>query len=299
MDDDMPTGARAMPPPRTHETRRVESPPLDEEDDPATPQEIIDVPPQLARQARPTPLGIRARHPNAPRMVNTQAPTSRSADVLAQANAPAAELDEADTRQRTRKAPAAARARRRRRCSRSPAPSFLDDARSRRCRRARRTPPQQPRPPSQKVQPLARTPPPSSSAAATVQLPPGEPDEPARRRAQAVAAPVVRGADAHPARRSRRRSTPAASSPASSDPDANSALSSLPLGEPGAELRKPSRAGVYVALAILGLVVVGAVAAISVRRLDAATAAAPSASCRSRRAPRCASTASAARSRRR
>jgi hypothetical protein len=51
--------------------------------------------------------------------------------------------------------------------------------------------------------------------------------------------------------------------PGLEDPDANSALSSLPLGEPGAELRKPNRAGVYVALAILGLIVVGAVAAIS------------------------------------
>ena len=40
-----------------------------------------------------------------------------------------------------------------------------------------------------------------------------------------------------------------------------SALSSLPLGE-GGTLGKPSRSGVYIALAILGLVAIGAVAAV-------------------------------------
>jgi len=277
-DDDMPTGARAMPPVRPHETRRVEAPKLDEEDE-ETPQEIMDVPPQLARQSKPTPLGIRPRHPNAPRVVNTQAPTepmvsppqgtltspqsSGGRTVLAQANAPAAALDEADTRARTRKAP-----------PRPPSPvplppssqGFLGaepeptvSARP----QAMASAGQQPRPPSQKVQPLAPPPPSLPSAASTVQLPPSEnPLGPAR------AAHKSSQRLSFPASEEPTRIPPAQPPPIDSGrfipglEDNDSALSSLPLGEAG-ELRKQSKAGIFVGLAILGVVVIGAIAAIT------------------------------------
>ena len=284
-DDDMPTGAREMPPVRPHETRRVEAPiggmpALDDEEDDATPQEILDAPPQLARQAKPTPLGIRARHPNAPRPVNTQAPTEPMPQVLAQAklaqaklaqaNAPAAALDEADTRQRTRKATQPARPPSQKVQPISPAAppppqSFRDDEPEPTVAARPQTAGQQPRPPSQKVQALA-PPMPAPSAAATVQLPPSEnplgPARPALKPSQRLSFPTsdepTRIPPAQPPPIDSGRFVPGLELGG----DGDSALSSLPLGEPG-ELRKPNRSGIWIGLAILGVVVIGAIAAIT------------------------------------
>jgi serine/threonine-protein kinase len=274
-EDDQPTGARAMPPPRAHETRRVESPAaLDDDDDPQTPQEIIDAPPSLARQAKPTPLGIRPRHPNAPRVVNTQAPTEPLPPVVAQPNAPAAALDEADTRERTRKAPARAQnamAQQARPPSQKVQPlapvtpslaGFGDDGPEPTVSARPQHQAQTARPPSQKVQPLT-APMPSSSAAATLAMPPSQnPLGPATHK------PSQRMSFEEPTRIPPAQPPPIDSGrfipglEYGSEADGGSALSSLPLGEPGAELRKPNRTGVYFALAILGVIVVGAVAAI-------------------------------------
>jgi serine/threonine protein kinase len=269
-DDDMPTGAREMPPPRSHETRRVEAP-LDDEDDPPTPQEIIDAPAPLPpmkatkaaaaaalpRQARPTPLGIRARHPNAPRPVNTQAPTTPTPPV-AQPNAPAATLDEADTRQRTRKAAP--------RPSPLPAANFADDAaeetvsarpHQQQQAQAAAAPPH--RPPSQKVQPISPVPQ-ASSAASTLQMPPSQ------NPVGATPKPSVRMSFDEPTRIPPAQPPPLDSGrfvPGLDDAEAHSALSSLPLGEPDAQLRPRSNRGVYIALGILGLIAIGGVAAVT------------------------------------
>ncbi|MGZ3442011.1 MAG: PEGA domain-containing protein, partial [Polyangia bacterium] len=273
-DDDQPTGAREMPPPRTHETRRVEAP-LDDEDDPPTPQEIIDAPaalPKVAaaaaalpRQARPTPLGIRARHPNAPRPVNTQAPTTPVPPV-AQPNAPAATLDEIDTRQRTRKAAP--------RPSPQPATqaSFSDDAaeptvsarsqQQQQQQQAQAAAAQPARPPSQKVQPLSPVPQ-ASSAASTLQMPPSQ------NPMSATPRPPLRQSFDEPTRIPPAQPPPLDSGrfvPGLTDVgegDVHSALSSLPLGEPDAQLRPRRNRGVFIALGILGLVAIGGVAAVT------------------------------------
>ena len=120
---------------------------------------------------------------------------------------------------------------------------------------------QQPRPPSQKVQPIPAPVPQVSSAAETLAMPPSH-------NPLAAPKPSVRMSFDEPT-----RIPPAQPPPLDSgrfvpglddaDADASSALSSLPLGEPDAQpLRKRSRGGVYVALAILGVVVIGLVAAI-------------------------------------
>ena len=253
-DDDAPTSTHALPPPRTHETRRVESPPTDE-DDPPTPQEIIDAPPAIAampRQAKPTPLGVR-RHPNAPQPVNTKA-TTVPMPPAAQANAPVATLDEVDTKQRTRKAPP-------RPTPPPPKPTpppvtFANDAPEPTV--AARGQAQGARPPSQKVQPLA-APPPPSSAAETVNL------AAAHNPVAAAAKPSVRMSFDEPTRIPPAQPPPLDSGryvPGLEDLDGSSALSSLPLGEPGA-LRKPARTGVYVAAGILSLIAIAAAAAIT------------------------------------
>ncbi|MDB4968929.1 MAG: serine/threonine protein kinase, partial [Myxococcales bacterium] len=114
-DDDEPTGARALP----RETRRVEAPP-DDGDDP-TPDEIIEAPRMGAgaesaaaaaaadaaadadaaagaaaaaaaerptRELKPTPLGVKIRHPNAPRPLG--GPAAPTVPMPAPARAPAA-----------------------------------------------------------------------------------------------------------------------------------------------------------------------------------------------------------------
>jgi serine/threonine protein kinase len=247
-EDDAPTGAREMPPPRTHETRRVEAPPVDD-DDPPTPQEIIDAPkPRVAaaavaaampRQARPTPLGIKARHPNAPRPVNTQAPTTPMPPV-AQPNAPMALLDEAETRQRTRKQPPRP----------TPPPqtaSFRDDLAE----------------PTVSARPQNAAAPQASSAAATLQMPPSQ-------NPLSAPKPSVRMSFDEPTRIPPAQPPPLDSGrfvPGIDEGDGHSALSSLPLGEPNdsaATLRPRSNRGVYIALGILGLVAVGGIAAVTI-----------------------------------
>ena len=256
-DDDAPTSTHALPPPRTHETRRVESPPVDEED-PPTPQEIIDAPAALSaavttREAKPTPLGVR-RQPNAPRAVNTQAPTTPQPPA-AQPNAPEAPIDEVDTRQRTRKAvsppqgslapPPPGGARTRPTPARpTPAPStFAHDAveptvaaRHQPAQPAPPAPHAQARPPSQKVPTIA--PPPAPGAAETVTLPPSQ------NPVAAAPKPSVRMSFDEPTRIPPAQPPPIDSGrfvPGLDEGDLGSALSSLPLGEPGA-LRKQSRA---------------------------------------------------------
>jgi eukaryotic-like serine/threonine-protein kinase len=280
-EDDAPTGARELPSPRTHETRRVESPPLDEDDDPPTPQEIIDAPPALAaapsarparpqparpqpqpqpaaRQARPTPIAVR-RHPNAPQPVNTKASTIPMPPV-AQPNAPAATLDEADTKQRTRKAPPRPLA--------EAHPTFGDDApeptvaaRGQQLHAQQQQAESSGRPPSQKVKTMAPPPPPppSSNAAETLTLPPAQ-----NPLGAAAAKPSQRLSFDEPT-----RIPPAQPPPLDSgrfipglDDGANSALSSLPLGEPDATLRPKNRSGVYIAIGILGMIAIGAAAAV-------------------------------------
>jgi hypothetical protein len=272
-DDDVPTGARELP--RSHETRRVEAP-LDDEDDPPTPQEIIDAPAslpptaaaataQLPRQARPTPLGVRARHPNAPRPVNTQTPTvpMPPAQAPAQPNAPQATLEEADTRQRTRKAPA-----------RTPPPptkpSFTDDqpeptvaARPQAQAQAATQAQQQQqshRPPSQKVQPLPAPMPQASSAAATLTLSPSaNPLGPTNK-------PSMRQSFEEPTRIPPAQPPPLDSGrfiPGLDDGNGDALPFGSPLSEPDAQLRPRGNRGVYVALGILGLVAIGAVAAVT------------------------------------
>ena len=247
-EDDAPTSTHALPPPRTHETRRVEAPPDDEEDQP-TPQEIIDAPPALAalpRQLKPTPLGVR-RHPNAPVPVNTKASTIPMPP--AQPNAPQATLDEVDTKQRTRKAPP--------RPTPPPATFATDAAEATVAARGQQQSAQQARPPSQKVQPIA-PPPPSSSAAETVTMPPSQ-------NPVAAPKPSVRMGFDEPTRIPPAQPPPLDSGryvPGLEEDDGSSALSSLPLGEPGA-LRKPARTGVYVAAGILSLIAIAAAAAIT------------------------------------
>lgn len=279
-EDDAPTGTRELPPPRTHETRRVESPPLDEDDDPPTPEQIIDAPPAIAaRQARPTPLAVR-RHPNAPVAVSTKASTV-PLPPNAQPNAPQALADEVDTKQRTRKAspkptvspPQGSPAPPQSSGGRTPVTFAHDAAEPTVAARGQHAQPA--RPPSQKVQPLAAPPPPQSarppsqkvpltavpdpSAAETVTLPPSQ------NPVAATAKPAVRGGFDEPT-----RIPPAQPPPIDSgrfvpglEDDAGGALSSLPLGEPGAILRKPPRTGVYIAAGILSLIAIAAAAAIT------------------------------------
>ncbi|HEX9103601.1 MAG TPA: protein kinase, partial [Polyangia bacterium] len=251
-EDDAPTSTHALPPPRAHETRRMESPP-DDGDDPPTPQEIIDAPPALAalpRQHKPTPLGVR-RHPNAPQPVNTKASTLPMPPA-AQPNAPEAPIDEVDTKQRTRKAAPRPT---------PPPATFASDA-AEPTVAARGQQPQPPsaqpaRPPSQKVQPLA---PQASSAAETLAMPP------AQNPVAAAPKPSVRMSFDEPTRIPPAQPPPLDSGrfvPGLDESDgASDALSSLPLGEPGA-LRKSGRSGVYVAVAILCLIAVAAAATIT------------------------------------
>ncbi len=252
-EDDAPTGTRALPLqlPRTHATRRVEAP-LDDE---PTPHEVIDAPASLPkpaavpvpRQVRPTPLGVR-RHPNAPRPVSTQAPTVPMPPA-AQPNAPAAPLDEVDTRQRTRRAP-----------NRAPAPvsSFSDDAPEPTVAARPQQAPQPARPPSQKVQPIPPPAPTASSAAETLNLPPAHnPLGPTSR-------PAVRQSFEEPT-----RIPPAQPPPLDSGrfipglEDDEPLPFGSPLGEAESPLRPRTNRGVYVVLAVLGLIVVGAVAAVT------------------------------------
>ena len=263
-EDDAPTGTRELPPPRTHETRRVESPPLDDDEDPPTPEQIIDAPPAIAaRQARPTPIAVR-RHPNAPVAVSTKASTV-PLPPNAQPNAPHAPIDEVDTKQRTRKAPPKP----------TPAPvTFAHDA-AEPTVAARGQHAQPARPPSQKVQPLAAPPSPQSArppsqkvplvalpdpnAAETVTLPPSQ------NPVAATAKPSVRIGFDEPT-----RIPPAQPPPIDSgrfvpglEDDGGGALSSLPLGEPGAhELKRSGSRGVYIAIAILTVVAIAAAAAV-------------------------------------
>jgi hypothetical protein len=256
-DDDAPTGALELPPPRVHETRRMDSPPLDDDDDPQTPQEIIEAPPALAaRQARPTPIAVK-RHLNAPVPVNTKASTIPMPPV-AQPNAPQVTLDEADTRERTRKAP-----------SKAPTPpTFADDLPEPTvgARPQNAAPAQSARPPSQKVQPLAipAPVPQVSSAAETLAMPPSHNPMAATARAAASPKPSVRLGFDEPT-----RIPPAQPPPLDSgryipglEDGADSALSSLPLGEPDATLRPKNRGGVYVAIGILVIIALGAAATI-------------------------------------
>ncbi|MCU1280220.1 MAG: S-layer-like protein, partial [bacterium] len=172
---------------------------------------------------------------------------------------PAATLDEADTRQRTRKAPP--------RPSPPPQPAagFGDDApeptvsaRPQQQQQQQQQPAAQPhRPPSQKVQPLAAPAPQASSAASTLQMPPSQ-------NPLSTPKPSVRMSFDEPTRIPPAQPPPLDSGRFVPGLDESDALSfGSPLGEPEPTLRPRSNRGVYVALGILGLVAIGGVAAVT------------------------------------
>jgi hypothetical protein len=126
-------------------------------------------------------------------------------------------------------------------------------------------PVQSARPPSQKVQPIPAAIPQVSSAAETLAMPPSQNPMAAPPRPLAASPkPSMRLGFDEPT-----RIPPAQPPPLDSgrfipglDEGADSALSSLPLGEPDATLRPKNRGGVYVAIGILVIIALGAAATI-------------------------------------
>jgi serine/threonine protein kinase len=288
-DDDQPTGARELP----RETRRVEAP-LDDEDDPPTPDEIIEAPrfpgaggaeaaspsslssgssvDRPTRELKPTPLGIKVRHPNAPQPLgNTQAATTPMAaarPAAAQANAPHGPIEDADTRERTR--PAQQRARTASSPSAPPArgpsppplparpPSpgagFGDEgpeptvaARGRAAQPAAPTSPASP--PATPMTPAAAAI--AAAAAETVTLPPSQ---------NPVAARAPKQGFDEPTRIPQPQPPPLDSGRYVPGFDDEVLPFPSPLGDPEPRLRaRPSR-GVWVGVAIIGVIAAGAVA---------------------------------------